>query len=441
MNRPTGRLVFACVASLLVLSIATATATAKARKARAVDPVSCGQTITSDTKLTSNVGPCPGVGLIIAADHVRLDLNGHTVTGDPQARTADSAGILFRDVSHSSVFDGTVQQFDAGVAINGGSKNTVRNITARDNINYRVVTGRDVETGSCDLGDGITADNSSNNRIERNQVLHNGPFSGISLIDNSDGNRVSRNVVLNNDVVNLPPTGDSTGCGAPFSRPVQDIGIRIEGPSADHNRVERNQVVNSAIDGITIHGFVYNPDPPEGGGPPPPPQDPNTGNLIVRNLVADTGRDTHNQDPQADGISVLRQGPSSVVGVSQGNTITRNTVVRSFRNGIFLGPPTQPGPIAGNTVTRNVVRDSLVDGIVLPCSRPGPPGSPPPACVINSTIVGNTARGSGGYDGRDNNTSPPCDNNTWSMNAFQFVNQACVDPDATVKPPPPLPAP
>ncbi len=241
---------------------------------------------------------------------------------------------------------------------------------------------------------------------------------------------MSRNVVLDNNVPSRTPTLQNAGCG----RVVQDIGIRIEGPGANDNRVERNQITNSALDGITIHGFVYNPRMG-------PPEDPNTGNLIVRNLVADTGRDTHNQDPQADGISVLRQGPNSVVGVSQGNTITRNTVVRSFRHGIFLGPPTQPGPIAGNTVTRNVVRDSLVDGIVLPCARPGPPGSPPPACVINSTIVGNTARGSGGYDGRDNNTSPPCDNNTWSMNAFQFVNQACVDPDATVKPPPPLPAP
>ncbi len=435
MNRQTGRLAFACVVSLLVLSIATTTATAKARKARAVDPVTCGQMITSDTTLKNDVGPCPGVGLIIAGDHVRLDLNGHSVTGNPQARSADSAdsaGILFRDVSHSSVLDGTVQQFDAGVAINGGSKNTVRNITARDNINFRVVTGQDAATGSCDLGDGITADNSSNNRIERNQLLHNGPFSGISLIDNSDGNRVSRNVVLDNDVVNRAPgatrpTICGTGVGPmTLGRTVQDIGIRVEGPGANQNRILHNQVERSALLGIAILPTLCTP-------PDNMPPRPNDSNVIASNTVAQTGLTTHTMDSVADGIAVLENGPPGVVCPASNNTVRDNVSRGNFRDGIKIAGRGR----GDNKVIHNQADDNARDGLAVlgpENGRFGPlPGS------INNRLSANAGMNNARFDGADFNLTPPCDNNRWRGSQFGKVNQSCVDRNATVFTPPPTP--
>ena len=43
--------------------------------------VTCGDVITQDTTLDSDLIDCPGDGLVIGADGVTLDLGGHTVDG------------------------------------------------------------------------------------------------------------------------------------------------------------------------------------------------------------------------------------------------------------------------------------------------------------------------------------------------------------------------
>ncbi len=433
MNRQTGRLAFACVVSLLVLSIATTTATAKARKARAVDPVTCGQEITSDTKLTSNVGPCPGVGLIIAGDHVRLDLNRHTVFGDPQVRTADSAGILFRDVTRSSVVNGTVERFDAGVSIEGGSRNTVSGLLARDNINYRVVTGRDAASGSCDIGDGITASDSSFNRIKDNRAFHNGPFSGISVVGDSDFNTVMKNTVRDNDVVNLAPgatrpTICGTGVGPmQLGRQVQDIGIRVEGPGSNQNRILHNQVRRSALLGIAILPTLCTP-------PDNMPPRPNDSNVIASNTVAQTGLTTHTLDSVADGIAVLENGPAGIVCPPAFNTVRDNVSRGNFRDGIRIAGRGR----GDNKVTGNQADNNAHDGLAL-LGPETPRSGPPLPGAINNLLNANEGMNNARFDGADFNLTPPCDNNRWRGSQFGKVNQSCVDPNATVFTPPPTP--
>lgn len=426
MKHPTRKVLVGGVVSSLMLGTGAVTASAAAPAVR------CGQAITSNTKLKRNVGPCPGDGLVVKANNVRLDLNGFKVSG--ANGTEETNGIRLMGTSGVTVKDGTVTGFDAGVNVMGGSGNTLTDLAVRGNVNDNITT--DNPADDCTFGDGITTTDSDDNAILDNSVIRNGPFSGISLVGDSDGNVVKGNDVRNNNLPNEDAAPGSQGngnCGAPFSRPIQDIGIRIEGPGANANQVERNRVTNSAIGGITVHGYVYAPRARE-GEPLPPPDNPNTDNVVSGNYVADTGKETYTVDRLADGIGVLRQGPASVVGVSQDNTIVGNTVVRSKRHGIFLGQPTQPGPIGGNTVTRNVVQNSLLDGIRVNCSAPGPPGSPPPACAINNTLTRNQAHDNGEYDARDDN--PDCDDNAWSKNVFGFVNQECVDFDATVGTPP-----
>ncbi|MDQ6948807.1 MAG: hypothetical protein M3256_21750 [Actinomycetota bacterium] len=86
----------------------------------------------------------PGCGPIVAADNVTVNLNGHRVTGDPSARGAgpDQAGVVLRQVHGVTLTNGTVRDFDAGVLIGGGGRNTITRVRAVDNVNYRVVTGR-----------------------------------------------------------------------------------------------------------------------------------------------------------------------------------------------------------------------------------------------------------------------------------------------------------
>jgi parallel beta-helix repeat protein len=304
-----------------------------------------------------------------------------------------------------------VTGFDAGIDVQGGIGNTVTGINAHDNINDNITTNN--ANQQCIYGDGIITEDSANNVISNNTVTHNGPYDGVTLVGDSDGNNVTTNTVADNNIPNedaAPGFQGNGSCGSPFSRPIQDIGIRVEGPGANNNTVQRNTVTNSAIGGITIHGYVYNP-------PSGTPDQPNTDNLITNNTVTDTGKTTHTVDP-LDGIGVLRQGPANTVGVSQGNTIQNNTVDHSYGNGIFLGNPTQSGTIAGNTVRYTTVTYSWNDGIRVASG------------ALNNTLTGNHASnsdqsgGTADYDGHDLNAN--CDNNAWHANVFTTFSPACV---------------
>ena len=57
--------------------------------------VSCGQTIVTSTKLANDLIDCPSNGIVIGANNVTLDLNGHVVDGD----AADSSRA--RPTSHA----------------------------------------------------------------------------------------------------------------------------------------------------------------------------------------------------------------------------------------------------------------------------------------------------------------------------------------------------
>ena len=295
--------------------------------------VQCGSVITQSTTLDSDVGPCPGDGLIVTASNIVLDLNGRRVfaaNGD-----GDNAGIRLRQVTGVIVRNGIVEGFDAGIVIGGGSGNAVQAVTARNNIN-------DGLAEPCDLGDGISVFNSDNNRIDGNTVVNNGPYGGISLVEDSDGNTIRGNRALDNNVV-----GGRGGCG----NARQDEGIRIEGPGAKNNSVLGNTVRRSLLAGIGLHGNVgCDRSDPEIQARA------NTDNYIAGNTVSHTaGTDI------AAGINVLAQGPlGSVVCSAYRNTFVGNTSTDNQAEGIFLAATS-----TDNTVNDNRVHNNGTDGIRL----------------------------------------------------------------------------
>src|SRR5688572_2938776 len=198
--------------------------------------VACGQTITQNTVLDADVGPCPNNlahGIVIGADNITLDLNGHTVRGTSNLIN-DGAGIYVFRRTGVTVKNGTVRDFDCGVAIEGGSGNTVTGVRAQDNIGAVGVTR---------CGEGVAILSSRNNRVLNNQLVHNGPFGGVGVYTavNTEHSRTTSGVSRDNLIDSNQVVDDNL----PRSSAINDSdGIRIETQSV-FNIISNNSVSGS----------------------------------------------------------------------------------------------------------------------------------------------------------------------------------------------------
>jgi len=315
--------------------------------------VAFGQEIKANTTLDGDLTGSGGPALIVTADNVVLDLGGFTITG--HGASAASPGILLRNVKGVTVRKGTVTGFGAGVAIAGGSKNRVENITAQDNIG----------STDGDFGDGITLNASTGNVIQGNTIRRNGPFSGISLVGACSKNEIRDNVISDN---NMLPGDPSTGR--------QDMGIRVEGPAANNNKITGNTVTNSGAEGICILPTCKDRQAGCAGTPG------NEGNEISNNM-------SHNNGTSGQG------------------------------SGIRLFAVPQPVAASKTVITDNVTNDNVTFGISIDAVGAANPGPP------KNKVTGNSGSGNAQFDGFDGNT-PGCGSNTWKSNTFAKVNQPCV---------------
>ena len=209
--------------------------------------LTCGQTITQSTVLDNDLSGCTNNGIVVGADNITLDLNGHTVAGT--SASGDQGGVVLVGRTGVTVRNGTVRNFDVGVVIEGGSNNTVEGINAFDNISFSGTTNRG--------GDGIAILSSRDNSILRNNTVNNGPFSGIGIYSDIDsahprstggvssGNVVDGNVVQGNIQGRTPNNVVNN----------DNIGIRLE-PGNTRNFILNNRVTGNGLDGITL--FVRN---------------------------------------------------------------------------------------------------------------------------------------------------------------------------------------
>jgi hypothetical protein len=83
-----------------------------------VAALSCGDSITQSVTLTADFGPCPGTGLVVGADKVTIDLNGHELSGSSPPNTL-TIGIDGGSHAGVTVENGTVTGFTDGVRIGG----------------------------------------------------------------------------------------------------------------------------------------------------------------------------------------------------------------------------------------------------------------------------------------------------------------------------------
>jgi parallel beta-helix repeat protein len=227
--------------------------------------VHCGDTITTDTKLDSDLTNCPGDGIVIGADNITLDLNGHTIDGDETGGPACESFVEGDGVSNNDGHDGitikngTIQEFATGIR-GGYGRSLMRDLTIRSSRFYGIVIGA------------FPPDNVDENEIERNLVIGNG-CGGIGIFGANNG-RIELNRV----------TDTQAGEGGTVF------------PAISFDGVSNTLIASNTVSGNAGEAIA-------GGG--------DIGNTITGNTVSDNG----------DGIVLFDSSDNNVV---EKNTATRN---------------------------------------------------------------------------------------------------------------------
>jgi parallel beta-helix repeat protein len=300
--------------------------------------VSCGDTITTDTTLDSDLVDCPNNGIVIGADDITLDLNGHLVQGDstmfagcPNKEFCD-IGLLNDGHDGVTVRHGSVREFAIGVFVERARRNRVLGISSSRNPLFGIVVERSARSlvrnssASGNLGpdaDGMGVFGTHHVRILRNSIRRNGQL-GIHVAD-------STRVLIKGNVISRNPSA-----------------VALE---ADRNQVRHNRVARNG-NGIGVAGSRNvirrnRVDDSRGAAPPGGfgiALEQGDNNLIAANAIRDT---------QASAISVGFE-PGA------GNVVRRNRILRSGKAGLLVDSKGKH-----TLLIRNVIRGAGEDGVLV----------------------------------------------------------------------------
>jgi hypothetical protein len=303
--------------------------------------VTCGETITTDTTLDSDLVDCPDDGIVIGADDITLDLRGHTIDGDGCPEGDDCRTVAINNVAghdRLTIEGGSIREFAVGVLVIEARGTRVRRLVSSHHHfvgiavfasrssrierssffgsgNQGIFVGASADTRSDDtriaanyVADqpfgGIVAEGSDRTLITGNRVVHNGE----AIIVSGDENRVVHNMV--DDAFEC-----EEGCG---------LGIAVEAGSG--NLVAANHVARAAHEGIGVNNFD--------------PEVPMTGTVIRGNVVSKAG---------IDGIAIatVADAPGSVTDT----LVAGNIAIGAADDGIDVGSAATT--LTGNLAVRN----------------------------------------------------------------------------------------
>lgn len=207
----------------IALAIATA---ASATAAPTTDTLSCGDTVTTSVTLTEDLLDCPGDGLVVGADGVTIDLNGHTVSG-----VWPSSGIRIEGFDGVTVRNGVLWVFNFGVDAVDADRLTLSNLDVTGEL-YGVNlldsdSARITDSTLTGLGAGIHTESSDELVVVRN-TFPGGVGDGFTFLGTNDS-RFADNLIGGANTAGLTVTGD-------------------------RNRVTRNQVSSSMSENIRVSG-------------------------------------------------------------------------------------------------------------------------------------------------------------------------------------------
>jgi parallel beta-helix repeat protein len=240
---------------------------------------SCGDTITTDTTLTADIGPCSGDGLIIGANGITLDCAGHNITGTgiyivwlPMMNSywhfPSGDGIRLNGTTQATIKNCRVYGFSDGIrlisssdnditgnsvvgnvygfALRDSSSNTLTGNTGNDSwldgfllvrYSFNTITGNTADgngwsqdvpggNGPGPGGSGFVLVNSSWNILAGNTASYNGDDSagnGFSIEMASDNNTFSANTANHNTGYGYADGSKGSGTAGTANRYSYDI--------------------------------------------------------------------------------------------------------------------------------------------------------------------------------------------------------------------------
>ena len=285
--------------------------------------IACGDTVTTDVTLTADLVDCPNNGLIVGADGITIDLNGHAIDGDgtfvdscPKDEFCD-IGVVSEGHSDVTIKGGRVKGFGLGVLAFGGSHIRLLRVNASHNIESGIVVFEAVHSA-----------------IKRSATFRNGLHTdqaGMAMFDSRDISITRTSFSRNGDIGLFAPGNDHVHLWKNKLARNPEAGILMDG---DNNLIARNRFARNG-DGLALGG---------------------NDNVIRRNrIVRSKGCDG------GCGLGVQLE-------AGKRNVIVGNTIRHPRRMGLSIAGY---GPIAGVVVARNTIRDAGKDGIrVVSVSEP-----------------------------------------------------------------------
>jgi len=271
--------------------------------------VSCGDTITQSVKLSADLHCSTSDGLDVGANHVTIDLGGHTIFG-----VSPYNGVADNGYPYATIKNGTVDGFINGVYLHGATHSAVTGIAARN-----------------DAGVAIAVDASPFTAISKATVVAYG-YEGVYI--QTDGSSL---------------TGSTVSAS---SNPV-GIGVVVWGSG---DTVSGNTVSSSAKDGIHVQ---YG-----GGNQVTKNRVQGAGNMGIRLYDTQGAVVSSNTVTGSAGVGIL------VEATSDGTTLTKNTVTAGAADGIQIASDSLGSLITANTSSGN--RSSGIDVLNTdPSSRLG----------------------------------------------------------------------
>jgi parallel beta-helix repeat protein len=171
--------------------------------------VACGASVVADLKLDEDL-TCPGDALFVDGDGIKIDLQGHTITG-----AGVGVGITVRGHHDVSISRGTIQNFLTGVFVA-----TSTDVVIKDN-------------GFTQNREGVFLAGASGNTIKHNTAWQN-TSRGFMIRPTGSGTISTDNVVMDNVVTNNP------------------TGILLFGQPG--NTLKANTISGSSVAGIDLTG-------------------------------------------------------------------------------------------------------------------------------------------------------------------------------------------